>query len=312
MIQPLFRSFLCSFLLLTFSTFLLPVAAQPDNLQIVDMHTGDIPVLPANALLWEITGPDIQKPSYIFGTLGLVPYNYFFLPEGLTPLWQACDKLVMEVNPADTKLDVLYRGAAPLDSTLDVLLPKREYEAVYTFIHDSLSADARYKMERRYPPMLLARQVICDYCLGYQDGKEPISYEYYLFETIRKPLKVLTTGWTRTAWMDDYSVKDQTHYLKDVLLRKDLLCDNFRRMYMAYRDEDLDRVSLLAREAPDFGDNFNQLIELRNQEWMKSLTWNMKYESLFIAVNAVQLPGEYGLLHQLRKAGFTVKAVGRP
>lgn len=297
----------CWLLLLTVSMLRAQDPQRP--VQIVDLHGSGLQVAPARSLVWEISGNQLPRPSYVFAILHQVPDDYFFLPENITPLISACDRLVMEIHPEDFASDALYRSSVPLDSTLDRLLPRKDYEALSTFVRDSLSALAAYKLERRYAPALIARQVICDYCLGFKTGQEPVSYEYYLYQAVRKPLKVLSTGWTRHASLESYTLQEQTELLMHTFRQRQAQCETYHAILRAYREQDLDRIWLLAKDAPDLGDNMNRYIDARNREWIKQLMWNMQYESLFIAVHAVQLPGEYGLLHLLRKAGFEVRPV---
>lgn len=289
-----------------------PLLAQPvtdERLGIVDMQAPQVQVLPTQGLVWEITHPDLAHRSYVYAILYRVPADFFFLPPGITPLIQGADRLVMEVDPANLDVDHLFRGDIPIDSTLEALLPPRDYPAFWTYLEDSLSAVAAYKLESRYAPALLERQIMSDYCLGHRRRQELISYEWYLYDVVRKPLKVLNTGWARTAWLDSYNYREQADRLRETLENRASLCETYWALLRAYRTGDLDRVWLLAKDAPDLGDNMGRFIAARNEAWLKTLSWQLAYESLFIAVNAVQLPGEAGLLHQLRKAGYTVKAV---
>ncbi|TAE49674.1 MAG: TraB/GumN family protein [Bacteroidetes bacterium] len=313
LLLPMYRSvFQCLACILMLFAAHTRIRAQEPGMEITDLQTEAIPVYPASSLLWEVSGNGLQKPSYIFGILFKVPASYFFLPEGITPLIEASDRIAMEVNPADENLDYLYRGSLPLDSTLEFLLSKKEFDQISTFFYDTLSTVARYKLESRYDPLLLSRQMLCDYCLGFKEGQEPVSYEFYLYNAVRKPLKTLSNGWARQSLMDQYSLEEKTSILMDNYRNKNALCQTYRGLLRAYREQDLDRLWLIAQRAPDFGDNMGQFIEARNREWIKVLNWQMQYESMFIAVHAVQLPGEYGLLHLLRKAGYTVKPIGKP
>ncbi|GHT71951.1 hypothetical protein FACS189455_4730 [Bacteroidia bacterium] len=52
-----------------------------------------------------------------------------------------------------------------------------------------------------------------------------------------------------------------------------------------------------------------QINKARNDAWMKKLPGLMKDKSSFIAVGALHLVGEEGLLNQLEKAGYKVEAV---
>ena len=50
---------------------------------------------------------------------------------------------------------------------------------------------------------------------------------------------------------------------------------------------------------------------LRNKQWVKRLSPYLREGKAFITLNAIYLGGEDGLLEQLRKAGYRVKAVNR-
>ena len=51
------------------------------------------------------------------------------------------------------------------------------------------------------------------------------------------------------------------------------------------------------------------LIYSRNDNWMKQMPEIMKQKGTFFAVGAGHLPGERGLLAQLKKAGYTVEGI---
>ena len=56
-----------------------------------------------NALLWEITGKDLSKPSYLYGTIHLIPKNDFFLTEATKKVRPA--NQARAVDHEDRKLD---------------------------------------------------------------------------------------------------------------------------------------------------------------------------------------------------------------
>ena len=52
-----------------------------------------------------------------------------------------------------------------------------------------------------------------------------------------------------------------------------------------------------------------EMLDIRNKEWVTQLPELMKLNSCFIAVGALHLPGENGLIQLLRRAGYKVVAV---
>ncbi|MEM6344055.1 MAG: TraB/GumN family protein [Bacteroidota bacterium] len=272
---------------------------QPQNQQ----------VLPTQALIWEVQRSDIEKPSYIYAILYKVPKDWFFLPPGLSPIVESTDRLMLETDPNYVDRDVLYRGGTPIDSTLEALLHRREFYEVNKFFQDSLSALSRYKLESRYKPLLVAQQMMQDYCLGYLRTREPFCYEQYLSQVIKKPMKILGSEWTRTPYLDAMSINQQTELLMEAYYDRHRLKAHYEEVMRAYRRQDLDAVAFLAERGPDMGGGTGRLIEAKNNAWIQTIEWHMQKESLFIAVNAAQLPGEFGLLHMLRVRGYTVTPV---
>lgn len=305
------KGLLCLFFFLSLIAHL---QAQPPSqtgrdVEINDAQVQNVQVLPSQALIWEVRRSDLAKPSYIFGILFKVPNDWFFLPPGLAPIVESCDRLMLETDPNPIDRDVLHRGAVPMDSMVYDIIPKRESRELQLFFQDSLSALARYKLESRYMPILVMQQMLQDYVLGHIGNFEPISYEQYLAQSSRKPIKVLGADWTRTAYLDNIPIKSQTTSLLDAYYNRQRLKVQYEELMRAYRRQDLDAVQYLSEKAPDLGGGTGRLIEAKNMAWVQPLEWHMQKESVFVAVNGAQLPGENGLLHMLRKRGYSVTPV---
>ena len=53
-----------------------------------------------------------------------------------------------------------------------------------------------------------------------------------------------------------------------------------------------------------------ELVNDRNRRWISVIDANVHQSSCLIAVGALHLPGENGLINLLRKEGYTLKPVG--
>ena len=56
-------------------------------------------------------------------------------------------------------------------------------------------------------------------------------------------------------------------------------------------------------------DEYAKLVDNRNAAWLKKLPSMLKDASCFVAVGAMHLGGKNGLVKQLQKAGYKIKAV---
>ena len=57
-------------------------------------------VLP-DALLWKIEHKDLPEPSYLFGTIHMIPKEDFFLPNGLEEAFEKSKRVVFEIDLDD-------------------------------------------------------------------------------------------------------------------------------------------------------------------------------------------------------------------
>jgi uncharacterized protein YbaP (TraB family) len=80
-------------------------------------------------------------------------------------------------------------------------------------------------------------------------------------------------------------------------------------MNNAYLSDDLNALHQLMYGSTYKPEEMTPLLDDRNNHWMEKLPALMKKQSLFVAVGALHLVGETGLVNQLRKMGYTVTPV---
>lgn len=104
-------------------------------------------------------------------------------------------------------------------------------------------------------------------------------------------------------WLFSSSLKDQANLLLEQLKDPQKSRMNSLKITSEYKKQNL---SAFEQYLPNFeGVNAKE----RNQLWMEKIPELIKQEPTLIAVGAGHLVGEYGLINQLRKQGFTVKPV---
>lgn len=264
----------------------------------------------AKSLLWQISHDVLPHNSYLLAILPQMPASQFFLPPETIDIARHTERLVLAIDPDFPPSDVRYRSSLPLDSTLDRLLPQKQYNSLLSFVKDSLTDLSLEKLQARYPPAILARQFMQDYCLGAREMAPPIWVEQYLRDSLPDmALGVVGTDWSRVDWLDDQPTMVQLQQLMALMSDRHAQCEIFQATWRAYMEPDLDRLWLLAQHVPDLGTNMGKLQEARNERWMHYLMIHLPDESMFMAVPAAQLAGEYGLLHLLRKKGYHVEPI---
>ena len=84
-----------------------------------------------NSLLWKVE-KDGEKPSYLFGTIHVLPQADFELDENVKKAFSESEELIMEMDLTDPTLQaIMFLGMNMADGmTLDKLLSKEDYDAL--------------------------------------------------------------------------------------------------------------------------------------------------------------------------------------
>ena len=76
----------------------------------------------------------------------------------------------------------------------------------------------------------------------------------------------------------------------------------------AYKSQNLDTLWKIFQEQMT-GYEYDAIVKVRNLNWEKQMKELLPKQSTLFVVGAGHLPGEYGMINLLRKAGYKVKAV---
>lgn len=139
----------------------------------------DLPYEPLpNSLLWEIRGEGLSRPSYVYGTIHLIPKDSFFITDVVKEAMGEADELVLEVPIADMGIGDMMKMMQymylPQGESLDKLLSKQDYAYLDSFIQtlpqagmQSVSMESLNHMQ----PMMSMQQITSLYCSQFQEEK---------------------------------------------------------------------------------------------------------------------------------------------
>jgi hypothetical protein len=82
----------------------------------------------------------------------------------------------------------------------------------------------------------------------------------------------------------------------------------FETMLGFYKNQQMDSIKSMLGKSEFGSDKYDDLLlNNRNKKWVKKLNPIMKDESVFVAVGAGHLVGEFGLINLLKKQGYKVQ-----
>lgn len=305
--RSLFHLFPVS-LILTFST-LLVTSCSTSQTAVKE------PPLP-QSLLWKVEGKGMEKPSYVFGTIHMIPKEEFFLPTGLEDAFKNSDDVVFEIDMDDmtgmgSLMGMLTNLLMKDGMTLSDLLSAAEYNEVSAFFEDM---GLPMFLLNKVKPMFLSMLAEVNMNPSEMQSDNIKSYEMELYEKAqdaKKEVGGLETVGYQMSLFDSIPYKDQAMMLVDAVRGTSVESDLFAKTIELYKTQNIEAMVQMISDS-DTQENSNYedvLLKNRNQNWIPVMTKMMSARPVFFAVGAGHLAGEFGVIRLLKKQGYTLTPV---
>ncbi|MDR2955430.1 MAG: TraB/GumN family protein [Prevotella sp.] len=274
------------------------------------------------ALLWKVSGNGLTKPSYILGTHHLTHISFIDSIKGLKNIIESAEQTVGELLMSDqSAMQGKFQQAAamPAGESYSKLLSPEDYIKLDVGLKDMLGAGID-QLGMFKPGMISMIYTIAFYTKLYPEfnpmSHEAIdSYVQRIAKEKGKPVLGLETVEDQIRVVFDAEpLKDQARSLVCMIDNKEISKDQLNALNTYYKKGQLDKMYNLSFNNPDDPCKMSQkqqnaLNKDRNDKWIEKLPQIMKEKSSLIAVGALHLPAEDGLLYQLAKLGYTVEPV---
>ena len=267
-------------------------------------------------LLWEISGKDLKSPSYLFGTHHAIPLSYLDSVDHLFKYYNQCSMVVGEVVLDAEKSNQRILSAATMNERLDKLLSAEDYALVDSVCQQIMGIPLAYL--NNYRPSVVSNMLeMAIYEAAFPNGEadqQMDSFFQLLAERQGNPVQGLES-------IDDQidllfrsqSMERQLYLLVGVAKSVPTSIESYNTLNNLYKNGDIDGLldlflSDTTEYKPTVGEVF-LFLEQRNRQWVDKLPELMRANPCFIAVGAMHLPGETGVIELLKKRGYKVKAV---
>lgn len=267
-------------------------------------------------LLYKVEGNGLTGPSYIFGTHHLAPLSTLDSISGAEEAFESCAAVVgeidMTVNPARLAAAMQPYMVAPADSTLSKVIPPESYPEVSARFLEltGIPFEAFEGMKPRVAMTAASALIVSREMEGFVPGEQLDTYFQARASAEHKTVIPLETAEEQAEILyGTTGIAAQARELIELINDKESLIDTSRRLNAAYAAGDLDTlysIGLADENDPEF---MEKILEGRNRAWAAKLPDIMARGQSFIAVGALHLPGEEGLLSLLRKRGYAVTAM---
>jgi uncharacterized protein len=263
-----------------------------------------------NSLLWRISSKELQKPSYLFGTMHLICQEDYIWTTSMEKSLQQSDAVCFELDLDDPGLPMEIASGLMDHSgkKLKDYFSHEDYKKLAQFIADSLKADI--SVFQQLKPVALqtimgTNEIPCD-------SLPPVSYEVRIMEQVKETQKEVIGLETAAEQIDLFDNLPTDSIIKDlisIITQKDSVKDEYAALANAYKQQDIKLLHTIIQQSAQKDIDIAGFIDVRNEKWIKRMGEKMEQRSVFFAVGAGHLWGEYGLIKLLRAGGYTVEPV---
>jgi uncharacterized protein YbaP (TraB family) len=247
-------------------------------------------------------------PNWLFGTIHSEDPRVLALPVAVSDALASARVVVIEVVPdQDAMQAALAAMTLGEGRTLADLLPRPLYREALDALETRGMPETAVARLKPWAAMLL---------LSTPPAKTGTFLDLMLYDRARaagKPVLGLESMHEQLGVFDGFSDADQVRLLEQALDDQALLSPLFERLIQCYLRRDLQGLLHLERDQlagtePGLAARFHRaMVVERNRRMAERVAPMLRRGGHFIAVGALHLPGEDGLLNRLRAAGFLVR-----
>lgn len=267
-----------------------------------------------SCIFWEISGNGLKSPSYLFGTFHLITNSFVDTIPLLMQKFKECKTFAGELKLDSTVMPKMQSASLLKGTTLDKVLSKEDYEATDKYLKELSGYDLASFNNLNPMTIAVLLTAYLQQKLMPQSPSNPEqgmdSYFQTLSEQTNKQIIGLETIDEQiNALFTQFTIERQAEMLMEMVNERKEMEEHFLLMINSYKSLNLSMLGDLMYDESFKKSEIEVLLDNRNANWVKKLPGMMQNSSVFIAVGALHLQGQKGLVSLLRAQGYTVKAI---
>lgn len=271
-------------------------------------------------ILYRVSGNGAKGESYLLGTHHFAPSKILKDIKGWDAALAGVEAVYSEIDKKDVDLSKVEKltgelAVAPSDSTLSKVLTPDEYQLLDQILKKYTNNTAGAKDVNEATPAFIETQLLAMQAMQAFPDYAPDDQIDMKIQKKAKKLKKATGGLesmeAQLRVLLGGSIAAQAESLKRMLSQDMYSLLLHKRLADLYAAQDIDAFWALMND-PMLGstpDEMERLIYSRNDDWMTSIPALMAERPVMFVVGLGHLPGDRGLISQLKKAGYEVTPV---
>jgi uncharacterized protein len=277
-------------------------------LAILSWSIGSAQETTVNSLFWEVSGNELMEPSYLFGTFHLEGSDFVDSLTTVKQKLEAARTFAGEIIFDSSMQGKLAAYTIMKDSTLKMILGTSGFDSTAKWFNELTGMELA--MYNQAHPVVV--QMVLLTALQhkiYRNDSEPM--DIYFQRQAKSKDKKLTGLETLEKQMDimfnSKTLRQNGEQLLDLVSNKEHIRDSLIRMNVLYHQQDIEGLYKMMKAEKYHSERDLQILFTRNLSWLQTLLTLFREQSTFVAVGALHLPGEEGLISLLRQYGYTVR-----
>ena len=271
-------------------------------------------------VLYKVEGNGLTQPSYVFGTHHLAPISVieqFGAAEPFNNSTQVVGEIDMTQDQMQMAMAMQSHMVAPTDSTLSKVIPSDEFQTVNEqFKKWAPMPGMDLTMLEPMKPMVISTMVVVGMTReAMPDFTPEQQLDTWFQSTGKEQNKVVipleTAEQQAEILFDTTPISYQADALVEMLKNPKKALDQTKNLNDAYMAQDLAKMLQLSEEDDEHPEFMIALLDKRNADWLTKLPAIFKDGSTFVAVGALHLAGDKGIIEGLRKLGYTVTPIAK-
>ncbi len=268
-----------------------------------------------HGVLWKLERGGMA-PNYLFGTIHITDERVLRLPVEVAQAFDGARSATFEVIMTDElRLRLAQAMIAPPDRTLDRVLAPALYR-------DAMAAGARYGFApdqlKYFKPWALAMFLSVPQAEFARSAMGALPLDQALQDRAQaqgKPIHQLETGAEQIALFDEMGEADQLAMLESAIRDSTRIETLFEDLTSRYLARDVGGIhSEMIQQSKSMDEQLVKMFLLRfNEERNRTMVQRMAPRlgegGAFVAIGALHLPGETGLLSLLAAQGYQISRV---
>ncbi|MEE8321940.1 MAG: TraB/GumN family protein [Gammaproteobacteria bacterium] len=283
-----------------------PVSTECRPLETVDTDY-KVQTKYAEGLLWEVHRPG-TRPSYVFGTIHVSDPEIVNLPGKINDILSHAGQFTMEALPEPNAIIQLTQMMFFSDGRkLDEFIAPRLFDRTVEIL-------ANYRMPIEAVMMMKpwAAFMVMNYPAG--DGLPMDLKLLAMAQQNGIEVNGLESLLEQGKIFDEMAFDTQLKLLIDTVCHYDLVLEDIEQMKSMYIKRDLQGLYAISRryslsEEPMYQELIKKILTDRNVTMVERMQPILDKGNSFIAIGALHLPGDDGVLSLLEQKGYAIKSI---